>query len=75
MESEKKAALAVIQNLRDANCDDAFIQQYMKIDKESPCEQIRFLTRHRAALLETIHTHQKFLDRLDYLIYQIKSTT
>lgn len=36
-------------------------------------EQIRLLRNHRGPLLEEVHSAQQKLDRLDYLIYQIRN--
>lgn len=38
-----------------------------------PREQIRLLRNHRGPLLEEVHFAQQKLDRLDYLIYQIRN--
>lgn len=64
---------AVLQNLKDAGCDSISIMDFMKPGEEGwKSEQIRFLERHRKELIETVHTEQKKIDCLDYLIYQLK---
>lgn len=40
-----------------------------KMTKE---ERVRVLRKRRAQLLEEIHVSQQLLDRLDYMIYEIK---
>ncbi len=39
-----------------------------------PREQIRLLRNHRGPLLEEVHAAQQRLDRLDFLIYQLRQT-
>ena len=36
-------------------------------------DQVRRLRRSRGRLLEDIHSRQQALDRLDYLIYQVRN--
>lgn len=65
----------LLQNLRDAGCDEAAIQKFFQLQNEgNPREQLRLLSLHRAALLDRIHTCQHMLDCLDYLIYSVKQT-
>lgn len=35
-------------------------------------EQIRIIRKNRAQLLDEIHGKQQLLDRLDYMLYQMK---
>lgn len=35
-------------------------------------EKIRILQKNRAQLMDAIHDKQQLLDRLDYMLYQIK---
>lgn len=35
-------------------------------------EQIRIIRKNRAQLLDEIHGKQQLLDRLDYMLYQLK---
>lgn len=64
---------SVVQNLQDAGCDEEFINRYMCLCREEDEEkQLRMLDGHRKALLEQIHSRQKQLDCLDYLIYKTK---
>jgi DNA-binding transcriptional MerR regulator len=37
------------------------------------CEQTKILTSYRFVLLDEIHKKQKNLDKLDYIIYEIKN--
>ena len=56
------------QNLIDAGCDPEIVQQCMELARGRRTEEMkRILTRHRRALLDTVHTEQKKIDCLDYL--------
>lgn len=35
-------------------------------------EQIRIIRKNRAQLMDEIHGQQQLLDRLDYMLYQLK---
>lgn len=62
---------AVTQNLRDANCSGAFIQQFLIIQAGDRATQLRLLKKRRADLLAVIHENERYLECLDYLVYQI----
>lgn len=58
------------QNLIDAGCDQKIIQQCMELAQgKKNAEMKRLLTRHRQTLLDAVHTGQKQIDCLDFLIY------
>ena len=59
----------VWQNLIDASCSAAFIEQYEALPEE---EQLSCLQRHRRYLLDAIHDKQLQLDRLDYFLYVLR---
>lgn len=49
------------------------LQKILKeLDEKTKEEKIRTLRKKRAQLLEEIHAMQQLLDRLDYMIYEIK---
>ncbi len=63
----------MIQNMKDAGCDDACIQEFMKgyrQGEQKKCELL--LSRYRRELLDQLHREQKKIDCLDYLSYQMK---
>ncbi len=64
---------AIIENLKDAGCDDATIAGFLS---HLDCGQMvlaeKLLRQHRRCLLECLHDDQKRIDCLDYLIYQMK---
>lgn len=64
---------AVIQNLRDAGCDESQISRFMEHYDGGDCRgECKTLAEHRKCLLDTIHLTQRQIDCLDYLAYQIK---
>ena len=65
--------MAVIQNLKDAGCDEDTVNEFMKLagNREKP-GQLKLLERHRSILLEAVHRNEKQIDCLDYLLYQMR---
>ncbi len=61
MEGEARVEAMLCRNLRDAGCGEEGIRQFL-----------RLLSAHRSALLERLHTSQRQIDCLDYLIYQME---
>ncbi len=61
----------IIDGLRDAGCSDELIELYGSA--ASDCARICLLKRHRRELLDDIHSGQKKLECLDYLIYRLRS--
>ena len=67
---------SVLENLRDAGCDDGMIERYREIaanDGMGGSELIRLQTPHRRALLDALHADQAKLDCLDYLLFQLRN--
>ncbi len=64
---------ALRQNLVDAGCGPEIVRQCMVLVRErDQCELMRVLSRHRRALLDTLHQSEKQIDCLDYLVYQME---
>ena len=63
----------IVDNLRDAGCSEELIEQYASA--ASGCARICLLKKHRRELLNSIHSEQKKLECLDYLIYQLHSVS
>lgn len=62
----------VIQNLKDAGCDQKTIERFMKcMDRNDLSGQLRLMEEHRKKILERVHEEEKQIDCLDYLVYQI----
>ncbi|MDO5144703.1 MAG: hypothetical protein Q4E72_08940 [bacterium] len=62
---------AIAQNLRDAGCDECLIEQFLA-GEMSLCSQLRLLEKHRCCLLRKLHSTQKQIDCLDFLLWQMK---
>lgn len=63
----------VRQNLIDAGCDSATINDFFNIVGSDQFERrIMLLRKHRKKLLEGIHQWQYEIDCLDYLIIQME---
>lgn len=64
---------AVAQDLKDAGCDARTIGRFLYLQETGEAEESFYLlARQRRQLLETIHSEQKMLDNLDYLVYKLK---
>ena len=67
-------ALGILhQNLVDAGCDEETTERCMALAKEHRKDDIfPLLSAHRAALLNAIHTGQRQIDCLDFLVYTMR---
>ena len=64
---------AIIQNLRDAGCDDETIAAFMGcVREEREAESLRLLKKQRSLLLDAVHREEKKIDCLDYLVYRMQ---
>ena len=64
---------ALIRNLRDAGCTQAFIAQFLEIHSDTDAvNQKRLLMAQRNLLLENLRRAQNRLDCLNYLLFQLK---
>ena len=64
---------AILQNLRDAGCEEELIDRFLILwDAGNTADQLRLLSCYRCRLLEKIHRGQQQMDCLDYLIYHLK---
>ncbi len=63
----------IIQNLRDCDCDEAIIEDFMeKLDAGQKDEALAILQKHRKDLLDLFHRCDGCICCLDYLTNQIK---
>ena len=63
----------IIQNLIDAGCVRDFIMKFMDDYRNKDISgELSLLAEHRRSLLNDLHTKQKRLDCLDYLVYKMK---
>ena len=69
--SEKKDS--VLQNLQDADCPQEVILQFMQsAEEDREGQALQVLEKHRRTLLDRVHREEKYIDRLDYLLYSLK---
>ena len=62
----------IIQNLKDAGCDEKIIDSFMHCYKCGDVRNgLRTLNRHRKDLLDELHGEQRRIDCLDYLIFEL----
>ena len=67
--------VSVLDNLRDAGCDDGMIERYREIaanNGQYGPDLIRLLTPYRKAMLDALHADQAKLDCLDYLLFKLR---
>ena len=68
MDNEK-----LIQNLKDSNCSEDLIEEIVTLDNKGEISnELKLLERHRKNLLEKLHQNQKYIDNLDYLIFNFR---
>ena len=71
--AELDSQQTVTQNLKDAGCSEALIQQFWTLiaaGERSAC--LSLLSRHRQRLLDSCHEAQQKIDCLDYLLYRME---
>ena len=66
------ASDTIIQNLKDAGCEDDFIERFILALENNQNKEVFLLLRGwRNSLLDEIHNNQRKLDCLDYLIRKL----
>lgn len=71
-ENEKR--LGILCTLYDVGLNADTMKQFLLFDStQNNTGKIKLLNMRRADLLEDIHLKQKSLDRLDYMLYEIKN--
>lgn len=72
--TEQTSLDAVRQNLKDAGCEEAFIDRFfLTLENRRSKEAVQQLRCRRNELLDEIHCSQHKLDCLDYLIRKLES--
>lgn len=62
----------ILQNLKDADCSNEFIEKFFKIREHGNNKMlVQLLYKHKSRLLDCLYDSQKKIDCLDYLIFQI----
>ena len=70
---ESRDREAVIENLRDAGCNEKFVENFLICyDGKDSEKQVKLLEGRRRDLLHLVHKEEKKISCLDYLIYQIQ---
>lgn len=73
--SDESGENALIQNLKDAGCDQKTIAAFIESLKNNRAEEgMKLLAAYRRSVLEEVHKEQKKIDCLDYLVYKMKKT-
>ncbi|HIY00301.1 MAG TPA: hypothetical protein IAA26_00395 [Candidatus Blautia faecipullorum] len=63
----------IIQNLKDAGCDGKKIDWFLEcLEQGDIMKGLALLEGHRKKLLDKVHTEEKRICCLDYLVYTIK---
>lgn len=59
--------------LKDAGCDEALEKQLIVLKQTGQTDEfLRLLAKHKTNLLADLHTSQKRIDCLDFLVYKTK---
>ena len=73
MENRNTTLQEIIQNLKDAGCDRETAERFITLEGTGDTqEQLKLLSIHRKWLLDRIHSEEKRIDCLDYLVYQLQ---
>lgn len=59
------------QNLIDAGCDNAFIEQFDACSCDTK-QREKMLAAHRRELLDEVHAKEHCISCLDYLVFMMK---
>lgn len=64
------------RNLKDAGCGPVLVADILALQKNGKDKEVlRLLARQRSGLLEKLHSLQKKIDCLDYLVFHLKQDT
>lgn len=72
---EELHKVSIIRDLLEAGMGVDVVQEYLKLLRKKnvgKTEQIRILRKQRCELMEEIHHKQQCLDRLDYMVDEIR---
>ncbi len=63
----------LLDNLRDAGCDEALTRRFLALVTEGREKAaLALLAQHRRVLLDCCHADQRRLDCLDHLVYRME---
>lgn len=64
---------SIIQNLEDAGCDKQTVERFMELREAGEKKgQLMLLETHRRSLMQKVHKHEKQINCLDFLVYQMR---
>ena len=73
---EDMEKLSPIMTLYDAGFNSTEVEQFIrdnnKSDKDMTAERIMMIRKKRNSVLDELHSKQRQLDKLDYLIYELE---
>ena len=62
----------IIQNLKDAGCNNKQIQELLELYKQGQKEKVhKILEKHRENILDKVHRNEKEINCIDYFIYRM----
>lgn len=68
-----ESVMSIEQNLMDAGCDKEFIEKFINLtETQQTTEMLRMLADHRKNLLDSIHSDERKIYCLDYLVNKLK---
>lgn len=71
---EEKERQSLIENLKDAGCNEACVNRFLALERDGKTEEIfALLAQQRDRLLEKVHREEKRIYCLDYLVYRLHS--
>lgn len=73
MQKRKKSNDSLSDIFKDAGCDEALEKQLIVLKQTGQTDEfLRLLAKHKTSLLADLHTSQKRIDCLDFLVYKTK---
>lgn len=66
--------IGLVLNLKEAGLDNETLKEYLTLIKQGKSTskaRVCLLKKQKTKLLDTIHKQQKYIDCLDYLVYQL----
>ena len=71
--AERDAPEIALQCLRDCGCPPQMMERFRRCAQENRvCDQIRLLESHRAHLMDDLHSAQKKVDCIDFLLRELR---
>lgn len=68
--NERKAVMDIRQGLKDIGCKEGQYEEYMKL--QATGERLKFLKLKRRDIMDDLHTAQRQIDCIDFLIREVQ---